>query len=196
MNDEDISGNLNIKDYTKNSQTEEDSNTLGNNRKTMTKNGGQLGNYTIIEQNFNDEPSSINTSNRNSNVNDSSDSKNSKDSKKEEERKTKNEKKDKNKEINKKTFEFKVILLGSVSVGKTSITDRFIHNYFKENYKCTIQAEQRAKIINEDSNTIIKLNIWDTTGQEKFRSLTRQFYRDSDGAIIVFDLTSKQFLNN
>ncbi len=192
MNDEDISGNLNIKDYTKNSQTDEDSNTLGNNRKTMTKNEGQLGNYTMIEQNFNDEPSSVNTSNRNSNVNDSSERKKSKDSKKEEERKSKNEKKDKNKETHKKTFEFKVILLGNVSVGKTSIADRFIHNYFKENYKCTIQAEQRAKIINEDSNTIIKLNIWDTTGQEKFRSLTRQFYRDSDGAIIVFDLTSQQ----
>lgn len=196
MNDEDISGNLKIQDYTNNSNLEEDSNTLGKDRKPITKKGGQLGDYTMVQQNFNDEPSSINSNSsyRNPNINDSSDSKNSKDSEKEEEKKkkNKNEKKDKHKETNKKTLEFKVILLGSVSVGKTSIADRFINNYFKENYKCTIQAEQRAKIINEDSNTVIKLNIWDTTGQEKFRSLTRQFYRDTDGAIIVFDLTSKQ----
>ena len=194
MNDEDISGNLKIKDYTNNSNLEEDSNTLGKDRKSIIKNGGQLGDYTIVQQNFNDEPSSINNNSSYRNgINDSNDSKNSKDSKKEEEmkKKNKNEKKDKNKETNKNILEFKVILLGSVSVGKTSIADRFINNYFKNNYKCTIQAEQRAKIINEDSNTIIKLNIWDTTGQEKFRSLTRQFYHDSDGAIIVFDLTNK-----
>ena len=51
------------------------------------------------------------------------------------------------------------------------------------------------KIINEDDKTSIRLNIWDTAGQEKFRSITRQFYRDCQGAFIVFDLTKKSSFN-
>ena len=90
------------------------------------------------------------------------------------------------------TTQLKIIVLGNMSVGKTSIVGRYINNKFYEKYECTIQAQQQTKIINEDSNTPIRLNIWDTAGQEKFLALTRQYFRGAQGALIVFDLTDKK----
>ena len=92
-------------------------------------------------------------------------------------------------------IDLKIILLGDSAVGKT-IIGRYINNTFKENYSCTIQAEKKMKIINEDENTSLRLNIWDTMGQEKYKSVTRQYYHDSDGAFIVFDLTSRESFDN
>ena len=89
-------------------------------------------------------------------------------------------------------IDIKIIILGEASVGKTSIIGRYIDNSFHDLYTCTIQAEKRSKVINEDENTSLRLNIWDTAGQEKFKSITRQYYRDAHGAIIVFDLTSRK----
>jgi small GTP-binding protein len=89
-------------------------------------------------------------------------------------------------------IDIKIIILGESSVGKTSIIGRYIDNSFHDLYTCTIQAEKRSKVINEDENTSLRLNIWDTAGQEKFKSITRQYYRDAHGAIIVFDLTSRK----
>ena len=106
---------------------------------------------------------------------------------------SKNTKDNKSKDKSKIEFiNLKIIIVGDVSVGKTSIIGKYINNSFNDNYKCTIQAEQQTKIIEEDNYTSIKLNIWDTAGQEKYRSLTRQFYRDCQGAIIVCDLTKKK----
>ena len=89
-------------------------------------------------------------------------------------------------------IDIKIILLGNVSVGKTSIVGRYIDNSFHNQYECTIQAANRLKVIKEDENTSLKLSIWDTAGQEKFLSMTRQYYRDAHGAIIVFDLTNRK----
>ena len=92
-------------------------------------------------------------------------------------------------------IDLKIILLGDSGVGKTSIAGRYIDSAFKDAYQATIQVEKRVKIINEDDKTSLRLNIWDTAGQEKFRSITRQFYRDCHGAFIVFDLTKKSSFN-
>ena len=92
-------------------------------------------------------------------------------------------------------IDLKIILIGDVGVGKTSISGRYIDSSFKDVYQATLQVEKRMKIINEDDKTSIRLNIWDTAGQEKFRSITRQFYRDCQGAFIVFDLTKKSSFN-
>ena len=91
----------------------------------------------------------------------------------------------------KKIIEMKIILLGDVSVGKTSILGRYIKNSFNEEYKCTIQVENQTKLIDIDLHTSVKLVIWDTCGQEKYRNITRQYYHRCDGAVIVFDLTNK-----
>ena len=92
-------------------------------------------------------------------------------------------------------IDLKIILLGDSGVGKTSISARYIDSSFKDNYQATLQLEKRMKIINEDDKTPLRLNIWDTAGQEKFRAITRQFYRDCHGAFIVFDLTKKSTFN-
>ena len=86
----------------------------------------------------------------------------------------------------------KIILLGDVAVGKTSIVGRYIDNSYHEKCLSTIQAEKRTKILKQDENTSFRLYIWDTAGQEKFKSVTRQYYRNCNGAIIVFDLTNKK----
>jgi small GTP-binding protein len=179
-------------------EDEDESYILGKERLSIkSKKEGQIMNrYTIVDQQFNEEPSEItdNSVNNSKKFDISNISKNSKDVKKGENN-NKNHEKEKEKikeKTKKKTINLKIILLGNVSVGKTSIVGRYIDNFFQDNYVCTIQAEQRSKIIDEDSNTSIRLDIWDTSGQEKFRSITRQYYRDCHGAILVFDLTNKK----
>ena len=88
-------------------------------------------------------------------------------------------------------IDIKLILLGDISVGKSSIIGRYIDNSFSDDYQCTLQVEMKTKIIDIDLDTKVKMNIWDTVGQEKFRNLTKQYYRNCQGAIIVFDLTRK-----
>ena len=89
------------------------------------------------------------------------------------------------------TYEFKIILLGSISVGKTAILSRYISNEFNEKYQCTIRSEFKVKIINLNNSQQAKLNIWDTCGDEKFRAITRQYYKEAQGIILVYDISNK-----
>ena len=98
-----------------------------------------------------------------------------------------------NTNTNKKTYyRFKYILLGEVSVGKTCIAEKFVNNLFSEKYLCTVGVEFKLKTLNLSSNVSVDLQIWDTCGQEKFRSITKQYYKDAQGILLVFDLTSKK----
>ena len=93
-------------------------------------------------------------------------------------------------------FNFKLIFIGDVSVGKSSIIKRYINNTFNSEYTCTIGTDLSKKILTIGENKRVNLFIWDTCGQEKFRSVTRQYYRDSQAIILVFDLTdSKTFID-
>lgn len=85
--------------------------------------------------------------------------------------------------IDKKVLRYKVILIGDASVGKTSILHRFIHNKFKIEYNCTIGVDYWVKSLSLDSEKIVDLQIWDTCGQERFKTITRQYYRDTHGKI-------------
>jgi small GTP-binding protein len=82
-----------------------------------------------------------------------------------------------------------VVTVGESSVGKSSITLRFVHNHFKENNVATIGASFLSKSIY--SNGWMKFNIWDTAGQEKYRSLASLYYRGVDCAILVYDITNR-----
>ena len=99
-------------------------------------------------------------------------------------------------EDNTDTIEFKIILVGSSSVGKTSIYNRFILNEFSNSYKATITAETKSKYIKIDKYLFAKLNIWDTCGAEAFRALTKQFYKGAHAAIVIFDLTEQNTFND
>ena len=85
----------------------------------------------------------------------------------------------------------KLLLLGDSSVGKTSILLEYISNKFDESSISTVGVDYMDKII--DYNKFkIKLQIWDTSGEEKFRTITKNFYRNADGLLVVFDLTKKE----
>lgn len=87
---------------------------------------------------------------------------------------------------------FKIIILGNVSVGKTSILQQFLEESFDESYSCTISADYKSKSLLIDDNTWVEMNIWDTCGQEKYKTLTRQYYREARGCILVFDVADKK----
>ena len=84
----------------------------------------------------------------------------------------------------------KVTLLGNTGVGKTCIIIRYINNIFEENYISTNGASYTQKIIKNNGKEY-QLDIWDTAGQEKYRSLGKNFYRDACIVILVYDITRK-----
>ena len=203
LNDE-LNKPLQIDNLEKNedSKENEDSYILDKERPSNASNYALQPRFTEVGNNFQEDDNKNNDSLTNSMSNErpsyesqksnqskASDNKiNNDDNKKETKGKIKEKKKDKPK---KQIIEIKLILLGDISVGKSSILGRYIDNSFTEDYQCTLQVETKSKIIDIDLNTSVKMNIWDTVGQEKFRHLTKQYFRNCHGAIIVFDLTRK-----
>ena len=95
-------------------------------------------------------------------------------------------------EFEKKIYEFKVILLGNSSVGKTSILERFVSKKFSEFQRCTINVECKKKSILLGPTTSALLSIWDTAGEEKFRALTKNYYRDAQGILLLYDINDRK----
>ena len=93
--------------------------------------------------------------------------------------------------MNKQKLDFKVIVLGDIAVGKTSVIGRYITNTFSEVHKSSISCEFKKKKIEVDADTEVNLQIWDTVGEEKFLSVTKQYYNNSHGAMIIYDLTNR-----
>ena len=85
---------------------------------------------------------------------------------------------------------FKIIIIGNRGVGKTSISNQAIKNEFSTKYNATIGLEVSFLYVKLDDK-VIKLNIWDTCGQETYRSLIKSFYRNSSLAIIVYSIENK-----
>ena len=92
------------------------------------------------------------------------------------------------------SFGYKIIILGKTSVGKSSILNRFIKGTFSEISITTINDFYLDKEI-EVRGTPMKLEIWDTAGKEKFRSLVRNYYNGSKAAILVYDITDRDSFN-
>lgn len=96
-------------------------------------------------------------------------------------------------EINVTTYPLKITFIGNSNVGKSSIIKRYIENKFEENsIAATINASYHTKKIMVDAFSEADLNIWDTAGQERFRSTTKNYFHDSNGILIVFDLTDEK----
>ncbi len=91
---------------------------------------------------------------------------------------------------------FKVLLLGDSSVGKTCFLLRYSDDTFVENHISTIGLDYRLKMINLSDNKIIKMQIWDTAGQDRFRAITKNYYKGAHGIILMFDVTSTMSFNN
>jgi small GTP-binding protein len=88
-------------------------------------------------------------------------------------------------------YVIKILTLGDTGVGKTSIIQKFVNDKFSQNMLSTIGVDFQSKIIMID-NTKVKLKIWDTTGQERFKTLTSQYYNGADGALLIFHVTNKE----
>ena len=86
----------------------------------------------------------------------------------------------------------KVVLIGEMGVGKTCIIEQFISNDFNQDQDSTITAQFCKKDFEFPGGEKITLDIWDTAGQEKFRALTRIFYKNAKAVIIVYSITNKQ----
>ncbi len=86
----------------------------------------------------------------------------------------------------------KVVLVGNTGVGKTSIISRFVNDSFSINHLTTITPAYYSKTLSFDNEKkTIKYNIWDTAGQEKYRSMNKINYRNALVAILVYDITDE-----
>ena len=85
----------------------------------------------------------------------------------------------------------KIVLIGEAGVGKTSIISQFIEQTFQGEIESSVGSTLGTKSLVIGGNKLLKLEIWDTAGQEKYRSLTTMFYKDADAAILVYDITRK-----
>mmetsp|Transcript_36123 Transcript_36123/g.62511 ORF Transcript_36123/g.62511 Transcript_36123/m.62511 type:complete len:210 (-) Transcript_36123:91-720(-) len=90
---------------------------------------------------------------------------------------------------------FKYIIIGDTGVGKSCLLLQFTDKRFQPVHDLTIGVEFGARMVNIDSRQI-KLQIWDTAGQESFRSITRSYYRGAAGALLVYDITRRDTFNH
>ena len=87
----------------------------------------------------------------------------------------------------------KVVLLGEAGVGKTCLIKQFTENKFDNTELSSLSAQYVSKTIDYlDTKKAIKFDIWDTVGQERFRSIAKIFYKDARVILFVYDITSKK----
>ena len=89
-----------------------------------------------------------------------------------------------------KTWHYKLVLLGDTAVGKSCLVVRFVRDEFFEFQEPTIGAAFLTQPVALDDATV-KFEIWDTAGQEKFRSVTRTFFRNAACALVVYDISNR-----
>lgn len=84
---------------------------------------------------------------------------------------------------------FKVVVVGAIGTGKTSLIKRITNNEFNDRYKATIGVDFILKRITLEPGKDVLLQFWDIAGQERFGGSTRQYYKDAVAALLVFDAT-------
>ena len=94
-------------------------------------------------------------------------------------------------DANKRRNIIKVIVVGDSGVGKTSLLIQYVKNQFDGRYKATVGAEFLTKNVEIDGNTV-NVQIWDTAGQDRFRSLGSAYYRGASACVLVYDVTSSE----
>ena len=91
---------------------------------------------------------------------------------------------------------YKVLLLGDSTVGKTCVLLKYTDKIFQETHMMTIGLDYRLKVMQLQSGKEVKLQIWDTAGQDRFRSITKNYYKGSHGIILIYDVTSLKTFEN
>lgn len=90
---------------------------------------------------------------------------------------------------------FKIIIIGDSGVGKSCFFMQFTEGNFKDDHNVTIGVEYGARVL-KVGDKLIKLELWDTAGQEAFRAITRSFYRNANGVILMYNLTRLDSFEN
>lgn len=88
-----------------------------------------------------------------------------------------------------------ILIVGDSSVGKTSIISRYTSGTFKEEYLATVGLDYYSKEEIIDNKTI-HIKLWDTAGEERYKSLTQNYFRNAEGVLLVFDVTNTDSFNN
>ena len=86
---------------------------------------------------------------------------------------------------------YKILLLGDSAVGKSCLLLRYCDESFQDIHLATIGLDFRLKTLNLDNNKKIKAQIWDTAGQDRFRAITKNYYRGANGILLIFDITDR-----
>ncbi|KAJ7999291.1 hypothetical protein DPEC_G00213900 [Dallia pectoralis] len=90
-----------------------------------------------------------------------------------------------------KTSQFKLVLLGETSVGKSSLLLQFVKGQYQDFGESTIGAAFLTQMVSVDGD-MVKFDIWDTAGQERYHSLAPMYYRGAQAAIVVYDITNTE----
>ena len=91
---------------------------------------------------------------------------------------------------------YKILILGDSSVGKTCFLMRYADNIFQETHMSTIGIDYKLKNIYLENDRLVKLQIWDTAGQDRFHSITKTYYKGANGIVLIYSVIDKKTFEN
>ena len=91
---------------------------------------------------------------------------------------------------------YKVLLLGDTTVGKTCFLMKYTDKTFQDVHISTIGLDYRLKSMKLKNGKNVKLQIWDTAGQDRFRAITKNYYKGANGIILIYDVTNSKTYDN
>ncbi|XP_036603033.1 ras-related protein Rab-42 [Trichosurus vulpecula] len=97
-------------------------------------------------------------------------------------------------QLSSEQLQLRILLLGDAGVGKTSLLQRYVERDFRADAppSSTVGVEFYCRMLELASGPRVKLQLWDTAGEERYRSITRSFYRNTVGVLLVFDVTNRK----
>lgn len=90
----------------------------------------------------------------------------------------------------------KILIVGDGNVGKSSFISRYVTGHFNMKYKMTVGVDFSLKILHWSDKEKVKLHLWDIAGQERFISMTRVYYKNALGCVVIFDITDSMSFHN
>ena len=94
--------------------------------------------------------------------------------------------------MSKRELYYKILILGDSSVGKTCFLTRYADDRFEDTHIATTGMDYKLKNITLENGKTVKLQIWDTLGQDRFRSITKNYYKGAHGIILIYDITERK----
>ena len=93
-------------------------------------------------------------------------------------------------------FAFKILLLGDSSVGKTCFLKRYTDNTFQDAYLSTIGFDFKYKFVTLEEGKTVKVQLWDTAGEERFKTIAKSYYKGAHGIVLIYDVTNRKTYDN